>query len=260
MNKKKTLLFVILLVAAGGIMWALDYLSSVPPSEKKEIGGVVLEPKVVTDFKLFCDTLEKSNWEPEAFQERVDRLNVYKTQDIVNASQFLNLEEYMYSAYASSMINSFEEWKVACVVADLKELNNEMKRVRAINQVSRNKLNESLNRINDFYALLHMPQKVEIMLKSEFDESKFNELLSRVTSLSNHFSSCSNVNTVKRDAENALSQFKKFVTDFKDALNAYQLDSMDSFTKNDLRNLCIRAKSNNYTYYRNQLNELNDCH
>mgnify|MGYP001084381298 CR=1 FL=1 len=259
MNKKKTLLFLILLVAAGGIMWTLDYLSSVPPSEKKEMGGVVQEPKVVTDFKLFCDTLEKSNWDPEAFQERVDRLNVYKTRDIVNASQFLNLEEYMYSAYASSMINSFEEWKVSCVVAELKELNNEMKRVSAINQVSRNKLNESLNRANDFYALLYMPQKVKKMLKSEYDDSKFDQLLIRVKSLSNHFSSCSNVNTVKRDAENALSQFKKFVTDFKDGRNAYQHDSVDYYTLIDLRRLCDKAKSNNYTYYRNQLNELNGC-
>src|SRR6056300_1629781 len=259
MNKKKTLLFLILLIAAVGAMWTLDYLSSAPPAKGVEMGGVVHEPKVVTDFKAFCDTLEKSKWEPEAFQERVDRLNVYKTKDIVNASEFLNLEEYMYSAYASSMINSFEEWKSACVVADLKELNNEMKRVSAINSVSRNKLNDPLNKINDFYALLSMPQKVDKMLKSEYDAFKFNQLLSRVKSLSNYFSSCSNVNTVKRDSDNALSQFKKFVTDFNDARNAYRLDPSDKYTLNDLRKLCKLAKSNNYTYYKDQLNELIGC-
>jgi hypothetical protein len=259
MNKKKTLLFLILLIAAIGAMWTLDYLSSAPPTEGVEMGGVSHEPKVVTDFKLFCDSLEKSNWEPEAFQERVDRLNVYKTKDIVNASEFLNLEEYMYSAYASSMINSFEEWKSTCVVADLKELNKEMKRVSTINSVSRSKLNDPLNKINDFYALLSMPKKVDKMLKSEYDASKFDQLLSRVKSLSNHFSSCSNVNTVKKDAENALNLFKSFAIDFIDARNAYQLDSSDGFTHNDLRKLCNLAKSNNYTYYKNQLNGLNGC-
>ena len=107
---KKPVIFAILLVFVVALLWGLDYLSS-QPSGKDKGPVLVIEPKVVKDFKSFCDTLRDGKWNPTAFQERVDRLNVYREQKIVNASEFLNLEQYMYSAYANSIINSFEEWK-----------------------------------------------------------------------------------------------------------------------------------------------------
>ena len=259
MNKNKSIVFIILIVIACSIMWAMDYFSSLPPSEDTELGGLVKEPKVVRDFKLFCDTLSVSNWEPSAFQERVDRLNVYKAKSIVNASEFINLEEYMYSAYASSLINSYATWKNGCDVASLRDLHSEMKRISPINTASQIKLKTSLQEINGFYNLLNMPNKVENILNSEFNEARFNQLLAQVNALPNHFNRCSNVNTVKREAEIALNTYNNFAINYNDGVKAYKINQNDYYTKNDLRRLCRIANSSKYTFYITQLTQLNVC-
>jgi hypothetical protein len=259
MIKNKLILFIILIVVAAGVMLALDYVSSLPPGEDPYVGGLVKEPKVVRDFKLFCDTLSASNWEPSAFQERVDRLNVYKAKDIVNASEFINLEEYMYSAYASSLSNTYATWKNGCDAASLRDLHAEMKRISPINSASKNKLKAPLQEINGFYALLGTPQKVDHMQRSEYKEAQFNQLLAQVKSLPNHFNRCSNVNTIKREAEIALNAFKNFAEQYSDAVKAYNFDQRDYSNKNDLRKVCKIAKTSNYNFYITQLTQLNVC-
>lgn len=259
MIKNKLILFVILIIVAVGVMFTLDYVSSLPPAEDPEIGGLVKEPKVVRDFKLFCDTLSSSNWEPNAFQERVDRLNVYKAKDIVNASEFINLEEYMYSAYASSLNNSYATWKNGCDAASLRDLHAEMKRISPINSASKNKLKASLLEINGFYALLTTPQKVDYLKRSEYSEAQFNQLLAQVKSLPNHFNRCSNVNTIKREADIALNAFKVFAINYNDAVNVYKINPKDYYAKKDMAKLCKTAKSSNYNFYINQSNQLNVC-
>jgi hypothetical protein len=259
MIKNKSIVFIILIVIACGIMWALDYVSSLPPSEDAETSGLVKEPKVVRDFELFCDTLSSSNWEPSAFQERVDRLNVYKAKDIVNASEFINLEEYMYSAYASSLNNSYATWKNGCDAASLRDLHSEMKRISPINSASKNKLKATLLEINGFYALLGTPQKVDYMQRSEYSEAQFNQLLAQVKSLPNYFNRCSNVNTVKRESEISLNAFKNFAINYNDAVNVYKINPKDYYAKKDMVKLCKTAKESNYTFYITQLNQLNVC-
>jgi hypothetical protein len=259
MNKNKIIIFSILLIIAVGFVWFQDYLSSQPPSEEESETGVVIEPKVVRDFKAFCDTLSSSKWEPQAFQERVDRLNVYQSKDIVNATEFVNLQEYMYSAYASSLNNSYSAWKNTCDVSQIKALQSEMKRIKGITQTGKNKLEAPLNEINGFFALLAMSNKVDHMIRLEYNEAQFNLLINQVQALPNYFSRCTNVNKVKRESENALLTFKKFAIDYNDDLNSFRSNPRNSYTRSDLRKLCKQAKLNNYNHYSNLLNDLNVC-
>lgn len=256
---KKPIIFSVLIILAGGLMWGIDYLSSVPPIDKTALGGIVQEPRVVHDFKAFCDTMRDSKWEPEAFQERIDRLNVYKQQKIVNASEFLNLEEYMYSAYANSIENTYEDWKLSCDVPSLKDIDAEMNRISTFNTACNSKLQAPLKEVAAFYALLNMPQKVERIIKGEFNASSYTKLVSEVQSLPNHFNRCSNVNSAKRDADNALNTFKKFTVDYSDALNAYQINPNDFYTLNDLRKLCRKATLEGYNYYITKFRERDVC-
>jgi hypothetical protein len=256
----KSILFILLIVVAGGIMWTVDYFSSVPPSDEIELGGIVQEPKVVRDFKAFCDTLSVSKWDQAAFQERIDRLNVYRAQNIVNASEFLNLQEYMYSAYATSLINSFTEWKQSCEATKLKPMQNEMKRIAGLNSGSANKLKASQQEINGFYALLGMPTKLQRFKSLAYSENQFNQLKKEIAVLPNDFSRCNNVNRVKKEAESDLNSFQKFAVNYNDAMNAYQMNPRDSYTLRDLRKLCSEARDKNYSYYVNQFNEKNVCY
>lgn len=256
---KKPIIFSVLIILAGGLMWGIDYLSSVPPLDKTALGGIVQEPKVVRDFKAFCDTMRDSKWEPEAFQERIDRLNVYKQQKIVNASEFLNLEEYMYSAYANSIENTYTDWKLSCNVPALKDIHAELKRISTFNSACNSKLQAPLKEVASFYALLNMPNKVEKIIRGEFNAASYNKIVSEVQSLPNHFNSCSNVNSAKRDADNALNKFKNFTVDYSDALNAYQINPNDFYTLNDLRKLCKKAKQEGYANYITKLKDSNVC-
>jgi hypothetical protein len=256
----KTILFIILIVLAGGVMWTVDYFTSLPPSEEIELGGIVQEPKVVRDFKSFCDTLSGSKWNQAEFQERVDRLNVYRAQNIVNASEFLNLEEYMYSAYASSLINSYTDWKQTCDAPQLNAMQTEMKRISGFNASCSSKLQASLKEINGFYALLGMPAKVQRFTRAAYSENQLNQLKKEIDALPNHFSRCSNVNSVKKDAEIELNMFSSFVINFNDAMSAYQMNPKDSYTLRDLKKLCNKAKENNYSHYINELNTRNVCY
>jgi hypothetical protein len=256
----KSLLFILLIVLAGGILWTVDYFSSVPPSDEIELGGIVQEPKVVRDFKSFCDTLSESKWDQDAFQERIDRLNVYRAKNIVNASEFLNLEEYMYSAYASSLINSYTEWKQSCDAAKLKPMHTEMKRLSGLNSGCANKLKASQQEINGFYALLGMPNKINQLTRTSYSENQFNKLKKEIAGLPNDFRSCSNVNGVKQKAESDLNSFQKFVVNYNDAMNAYQMNAKDAYTLRDLKKLCSQAKEKNYSYYVSQFNEKRVCY
>lgn len=255
----KSILFILLIVLVGGIMWSVDYFSSVPPSDEIELGGIVQEPKVVRDFKAFCDTLSESKWNQAAFQERIDRLNVFRAQNIVNASEFLNLEEYMYSAYATSLNNSYTEWKQSCDAAKLKPMHTEMKRISGLNSGSANKLKVSQREINGYYALLGMPTKVQRFKSLAYSENQFNQLKKEIAALPNHFSRCSNVNSVKHESESDLNTFSRFVMNYNDAMNAYQINPRDAYTLRDLRKLCSEARDKNYSYYINQFNEKNVC-
>lgn len=256
----KSIVFIILIVVAGGIMWSVDYFSSIPPSEEIELGGVVQEPKVVRDFKSFCDTLSGSKWNQLAFQERIDRLNVYSDHKIINSTEFLNLEEYMYSAYASSLINSYTEWKHSCDVTKLKGIHTEMKRVSVFNSGCSNKLKASLQEINGFYTLLGIPNKVQNFINSEYSKNQFNILKNEIIALPNHFNRCSKVNLVKQNAENELNIFSAFVINFNDAINAYQINPKDSYTLRDLKRLCVQAEERKYSYYVSQFNDKNVCY
>ena len=256
----KTILFIILLVLAGGVMWTVDYFTSLPPSEEIELGGIVQQPKVVRDFKSFCDTLSESKWNQAAFQERVDRLNVYRAQNIVNASEFLNLEEYMYSAYTSSLINSYTDWKQTCDAPQLNAMHTEMKRISGFNASCSSKLQASLKEINGFYALLGMPKKVQRFISTQYNETQYTQLKKEIDALPNQFSRCSSVNGIKRDAENEVNTFSKFAINFNDAMNIYERNPRDSYTLRDLKKLCRQAQERSYSYYSNQLNEKNVCY
>jgi hypothetical protein len=257
----KSILFIILLVVAGGIMVVVDYSSSRTPPKKDETGGgIVQEPEVMRDFRGFCDSLSESRWDKAAFQERIDRLNVYRAQDILNVSAFLNLEQYMYSAYAASLINSYTEWKQSCDAAKLRPLLAEMKRISGVNSECSSKLSSSQREIDGFYLLQGMPTKVELFTSGAFSEIQFNQLKQQVSALPRDFSGCSNVNRVKQGAENELNTFSMFVVNFNDATSAYLVNPTDDYTLRDLKKLCGEAKANNYSYYVSQLNEKNVCY
>lgn len=253
----KSLLFILLIVLAGGIMWTADYFSSVPPSDKIDLGGIVQEPKVVRDFKAFCDTLSKSKWDQAEFQERIDRLNVYRTQNIVNATEFLNLEEYMYSSYATSLISSYKEWKQSCDEIKLNPMYIELKRISSFNSGCANKLKAYKKEINSFYALLVMPNKINQFTRGSYSENRFNQLKKEIAALPNDFSSCRNVNHIKQDSENKLNTFSRFVVNFNDAMKAYQVDSTDSYTLRDLKRLLEKANKEKYSYYVPQFKDKN---
>jgi hypothetical protein len=97
------------------------------------------------------------------------------------------------------------------------------------------------------------------MQRSEYKEAQFNQLLAQVKSLPNHFNRCSNVNTIKREAEIALNAFKNFAEQYSDAVKAYNFDQRDYSNKNDLRKVCKIAKTSNYNFYITQLTQLNVC-
>ena len=110
-----------------------------------------------------------------------------------------------------------------------------------------------------FYALLGTPQKADYMQRSEYKEAQFNQLLAQVKSLPNHFNRCSNVNTIKREAEIALNAYKVFAINYNDAVNVYKINPKDYYAKKDMVKLCKIAKESNYNFYITQLNQLNVC-
>jgi len=256
----KTILFIALIIFAGGAMWSVDYFSAIPPVEDVESSGVVQEPKVVRDFKSFCDTLSKSMWNNASFQERVDRLNVYRSQKIVNSIEFLNLEEYMYSAYANSLINSYTDWKNSCNVSKLNVMHAEMRRISVFNTACSSKLQASIKEINSFNLLLGMPNKLKKIISVQYNETQYNELKKEIDALPSHFSRCNNVNRIKQNTKNELNDFHYFIINYNDAMSVFQMNQKDVYTLKDLKKLCSKAKENNYIYYKDQLNEKNVCY
>jgi hypothetical protein len=254
---KKPLLFMILIASAGILMWAVDYASSAPPTEEMALGGLVKEPKVVREFKAFCDTLREDKWEPAAFQERVDRLNVYRQQDIISASEFMNLEEYMYSAYASSINNTYEAWKQNCDAANIGSLHAEIKRLCNVNSACKNKLQQTAKEITDYYVLIGIPAKVSRLISGEYNEASCKRLMSQVQAVPNHFSRCSNVSSIKSEANLALQNFQTFAVNYTDAMRIYERNPRDFYTQRDLTKLNEKARNASYHFYINQLRRIN---
>jgi hypothetical protein len=255
---KKPVIFAILLVFAVALLWGLDYLSSQSSGNKDNGAVLVNEPKVVKDFKSFCDTLRDGKWNPTAFQERVDRLNVYREQKIVTASEFMNLETYMYSAYANSIINSFEEWKQSCEDASLVKLNKEIKRVSNLNTTCNTKLEATSKEIAGYYILKSTPVKVTSFVSGEFDEGAYNRLKQQINNLPSGFSNCSGVNQIKSQSLKKIQDFKTFVGQFNDALSAFKRKN-DYYTRSEIQSLCKTVQLNNFNYYKPFLNSTNVC-
>ena len=257
---KKPVIFAILLVFAVALLWGLDYCSSQPTGNKDNGGPLVKDPKVVKDFKSFCDTLRDGKWNPTAFQERVDRLNVYREQKIVTASEFLNLEQYMYSAYANSIINSFEEWKQSCEDASLEKLNKEIKRVSNLNTTCNTKLEATSKEIAGYYILKSTPAKVTSFVSGKFDEGAYNRLKQQINNLPSGFSNCSGVNRIKSRSISSINDFKDFTINCNDALRAFEKNPRDGYTRRDIKRLCQKANESSYRYYQSILNETNACY
>lgn len=258
---KKAVVFFVFIIATAGIIWGLDYYSTSQnnSSDFGKAGGIINEPKVVRDFKVFCDSLRLNLWEPEAFRERMDRLSVFKNQDLINATEYIYLEEYMYAAYSASIINSFEQWKQACKLKDLSPILKEIKRISRINQGSKDRLRQTSTEIAGFYELVGTPQKVKNLISSKYDEVSFNQLLMEVENLPSYFKNCSSVNRNKYNANSDLQNFKAFASEFKDLFNAYLVNPSDVYTIRDLTRLCTRAQSGGYFYYSEELSRIKLC-
>lgn len=255
---KKLIPILVVLLSAGVLLWFLDYQSSKPTYKQNKYSNNALQSKVVIDFKAFCDSMRNENWNPMAFKERQDRLNVYKSKQLVSTTEYISLEEYMYSAYSNSLNNEFLDWKNNCDESNLQSLYNEILRISKINKVCNSKLQETTKLIEQYYVLIGIPNRVKKIIQREYNENNYQGLYNHVGSLPNSIGKCSNVSSVKSEAIKALDNYKSFIKNFNETMKNINNGSVYTY-EDDLSSLCYQARLGLYNYYINRLEILDVC-
>lgn len=245
--KKIVILLSILLLSAGGVylldadIWGSKLKSSQPPLRE--------EPPVITDFKIYCDSLESQHWNAQAFQNRVDRLNVFYNQRLLEPAEYEGLSLYMYSAYVKSLKSSYDRWSSSCNEDTLRILLPELKRIAAINTTNGAQLEPVIREINQYYRWKQIPGAANALIKRQYDSETWDQLTREINTLPSSFNGCTNIRPIKRDVLAILNEFKKFGEEFYDVLGAFEADPDHYYSQQELRQLGRRADRNGYTFY-----------
>jgi len=253
--KKIVILLSILLLSAGGVylldadIWGSKLKSSQPPLRE--------EPPVITDFKIYCDSLESQHWNAQAFQNRVDRLNVFYNQRLLEPAEYEGLSLYMYSAYVKSLKSSYNRWSSSCNEDTLRILLPELKRIAAINTTNSAQLEPVLREINQYYRWKQIPGASNALIKRQYEVGSWEQLTREINALPNSFNGCASIRPIKRDALAILNEFKNFGEDFYDVLDAYEADTNNYDSQRDLKQFYQRAVQNGYSYYTNLVENYN---
>jgi len=245
--KKIAIVLCVLLLAAGGVylldanIWgSKTKTTQTPPRE---------EPPVITDFKIYCDSLESQHWNAQAFQNRVDRLNVFYNQRLLEPTEYEGLNLYMYSAYVKSLKSSYNRWSSSCNEDTLRVLLPELKRIAAINTTNGAQLEPVIREINQYYRWKQIPGAANALIKRQYDSGTWDHLTREINALPSSFNSCTNIRPIKREVMAILNEFKDFGEEFNDVRRAYEADRGNYYSQRDLNNLIDRAAQNGYSFY-----------
>ena len=255
---KKPVIFLILLAVAALGLFLMDYISSAKEGSYKG-GGMVEEPKVVKDFKSFCDSMSDKPWNSEEYYKRKNTLKVYTDQQVVDAAQGYQLEEYMNYRYARSISNTFDAWKRGCDDRSLPALEKEARVVVRWKGCS-SILQKTLNEMGLYHRMRSLKARYRNLLSGEYQEGVFNALQQEVSGMPGPFS-CSVISAERSEMMSGLSDFKSFAIGFQNAWILYNYDASEYQNLEAMRGYCPENYNGIYRYphYLGKIASLNLC-
>ena len=255
--KKGVIIFLLIFISAL-LIFSLDYFSG----EINNFGNQTT-PKdtTVIGFEKQCDTLAMNVWNKRKYHSIKDKLQVFKTV-VITATDASAVENYLQLAYAKSLVNSFNQWCQNNCTASVDSLNAEMIKVSNFSEC-KSILSKPLNIINNYNMALKFPGTVNYLLRLEFDNQKFNNIVTSINTSCNisEIKNCDIIKSIKFKQLAELNNFKKFVTDFNQAFYLFNQGREKETYCQPLKLLCPinDPRANQYYYYLHEINSFGIC-
>jgi hypothetical protein len=260
---KKAFIILAILILAVGSVFVLDAdIFGNKSSTSDMLRTSQEEATIITDFKIYCDSLEYQHWNAQAFQNRVDRLNVFYNHRLLEPTEYQALNFYLYSAYIKSLEASYESWSSNCNEDTLSALKPELRRIAAISASNNVELEPVIRAINKYELWKRIPASANALIKLQYEPESWIQLMHQVDAIKpdqSHpelykFLGCTKISSIQGNTRTILNEFKAFHEGFTDAFRAFEAypsysntSSLDEFKK--------LAGRKGYSYYINFFDE-----